>query len=164
MFYLKSFMDPIIFSSSKLILLNYIILQRYILSLDGPVVTASGFGDELVVVTHSSPSLPSNEQVLILFCCNPLGMFLVSFHPMEINQGHQFDLLFNEIKSNVHEVTLTIFWSFFMYIISFRTSFMHMPSLKTQQQLELNAPIRSKKRATLLFEHSFRKVKINGHK
>ncbi|KAI3777496.1 hypothetical protein L1987_47296 [Smallanthus sonchifolius] len=39
-------------------------LQRHVVSLDGPVVTASGFGDELVVVTHSSPSLPSNEQML----------------------------------------------------------------------------------------------------
>ncbi|XP_019189746.1 PREDICTED: WD repeat and HMG-box DNA-binding protein 1 [Ipomoea nil] len=39
-------------------------LQRYILSLDGPVVTAAGFKDELAVVTHASPSLPSNEQVL----------------------------------------------------------------------------------------------------
>ncbi|XP_059644815.1 protein ENHANCER OF LHP1 1 [Cornus florida] len=39
-------------------------LQRYVLSLDGPVVTASGFKDELVVVTHASPSLPSNDQML----------------------------------------------------------------------------------------------------
>ncbi|VFQ80641.1 unnamed protein product [Cuscuta campestris] len=39
-------------------------LQRYILSLDGPVVTAAGFKDELAIVTHVSPSLPSNEQVL----------------------------------------------------------------------------------------------------
>ncbi|CAH9092846.1 unnamed protein product [Cuscuta europaea] len=39
-------------------------LQRYILSLDGPVVTAAGFKDELAVVTHVSPSLHSNEQVL----------------------------------------------------------------------------------------------------
>lgn len=39
-------------------------LQRYLISLGGPVVTATGFGDELAVVTHSSPSLPSNEQML----------------------------------------------------------------------------------------------------
>ncbi|KAK1422282.1 hypothetical protein QVD17_25282 [Tagetes erecta] len=39
-------------------------LQRHVVSLDGPVVTASGFGDVLAVVTHSSPSLPSNEQML----------------------------------------------------------------------------------------------------
>ncbi|KAD2805933.1 hypothetical protein E3N88_39310 [Mikania micrantha] len=39
-------------------------LQRHVVSLDGPVVTASGFGDELAIVTHSSPSLPSNEQML----------------------------------------------------------------------------------------------------
>lgn len=39
-------------------------MQRYVISLDGPVVTATGFGDELAVVTHSSPSLPSNEQML----------------------------------------------------------------------------------------------------
>ncbi|KAL0430000.1 UNVERIFIED_CONTAM: hypothetical protein Sradi_0626000 [Sesamum radiatum] len=39
-------------------------LQRYILSLDGPVVTAAGYKDELAVVTHSSPSLPTDEQML----------------------------------------------------------------------------------------------------
>ncbi|KAG5522671.1 hypothetical protein RHGRI_034720 [Rhododendron griersonianum] len=39
-------------------------LQRNVLSLDGPVVTAVGFGDELAVVTHASPSLPSNDQML----------------------------------------------------------------------------------------------------
>ncbi|CAK9147891.1 unnamed protein product [Ilex paraguariensis] len=39
-------------------------LQRYILSLDGPVVTTSGYKDELAVVTHASPSLPSAEQML----------------------------------------------------------------------------------------------------
>lgn len=39
------------------------LVQRHILSLDGPVVTAAGFKDELAVVFHSSPSLPSNEQV-----------------------------------------------------------------------------------------------------
>ncbi|KAA8541101.1 hypothetical protein F0562_025064 [Nyssa sinensis] len=39
-------------------------LQRYVVSLDGPVVTASGFKDEIVVVTHASPSLPSNDQML----------------------------------------------------------------------------------------------------
>ncbi|KAK2969699.1 hypothetical protein RJ640_004205 [Escallonia rubra] len=39
-------------------------LQRHVLSLDGPVVTASGFGDELAVVTHASSSLPSNDQML----------------------------------------------------------------------------------------------------
>ncbi|XP_057952371.1 protein ENHANCER OF LHP1 1 [Malania oleifera] len=39
-------------------------LQRYVISLDGPVVTASGFKDELAVVTHASQSLPSNDQML----------------------------------------------------------------------------------------------------
>ncbi|XP_021757215.1 WD repeat and HMG-box DNA-binding protein 1-like [Chenopodium quinoa] len=39
-------------------------LQRHILSLDGPVVTASGFKDKLAVVTHSSQPLPSNHQML----------------------------------------------------------------------------------------------------
>lgn len=32
-------------------------LQRHVISLDGPVVTASGFGDELAVVTHSDQML-----------------------------------------------------------------------------------------------------------
>ncbi|EYU38153.1 hypothetical protein ABFS82_04G141100 [Erythranthe guttata] len=39
-------------------------LQRYILSLDGPVVTAAGHNDELAVVTHLSPPLPTDEQML----------------------------------------------------------------------------------------------------
>ena len=38
-------------------------MQRHVLSLDGPVVTASGFKDELAIVTHASDCLPSNEQV-----------------------------------------------------------------------------------------------------
>ncbi|MCL7035969.1 hypothetical protein MKW94_022549 [Papaver nudicaule] len=38
-------------------------LQKHVLSLDGPVVTASGFKDELAVVTHAS-RLPSNDQML----------------------------------------------------------------------------------------------------
>ncbi|XP_031287582.1 WD repeat and HMG-box DNA-binding protein 1 [Pistacia vera] len=39
-------------------------LQRHILSLDGPVVTAAGFQDLLAVVTHVSDCLPSNDQML----------------------------------------------------------------------------------------------------
>ncbi|CAO2818425.1 unnamed protein product [Amaranthus hypochondriacus] len=39
-------------------------LQRHILSLDGPVVTAAGFKDELAVVIHSSQPLSSNDQML----------------------------------------------------------------------------------------------------
>ncbi|XP_022736596.1 WD repeat and HMG-box DNA-binding protein 1-like [Durio zibethinus] len=39
-------------------------LQKHILSLNGPVVTAVGFKDELAVVTHVSDCLPSNEQML----------------------------------------------------------------------------------------------------
>ncbi|WCJ35786.1 transducin family protein / WD-40 repeat family protein [Euphorbia peplus] len=41
-------------------------LQRHILSLDGPVVTASGFRNQLAVVTHASDCLPSNDQMLEL--------------------------------------------------------------------------------------------------
>ncbi|EOY22185.1 Transducin family protein / WD-40 repeat family protein isoform 1 [Theobroma cacao] len=39
-------------------------LQKHILSLNGPVVTAAGFKDELAIVTHISDCLPSNEQML----------------------------------------------------------------------------------------------------
>ncbi|XP_015883273.3 protein ENHANCER OF LHP1 1 [Ziziphus jujuba] len=39
-------------------------LQKHVLSLDGPVVTASGFKDELAVVTHASHCLPSDDQML----------------------------------------------------------------------------------------------------
>lgn len=38
-------------------------LQRHIISLDGPVVTASGFNDKLAVVTHASDCLSTNDQV-----------------------------------------------------------------------------------------------------
>ncbi|XP_035541582.1 WD repeat and HMG-box DNA-binding protein 1 isoform X3 [Juglans regia] len=38
-------------------------LQKHVLSLDGPVVTAAGFKDELAVVTHASDCLPSNDQI-----------------------------------------------------------------------------------------------------
>ncbi|KAE8716446.1 Transducin family protein / WD-40 repeat family protein isoform 2 [Hibiscus syriacus] len=39
-------------------------LQKHILSLNGPVVTAAGFNDELAIVNHVSDCLPSNEQML----------------------------------------------------------------------------------------------------
>uniref|UniRef100_A0A7N0RC00 WD repeat and HMG-box DNA-binding protein 1 n=1 Tax=Kalanchoe fedtschenkoi TaxID=63787 RepID=A0A7N0RC00_KALFE len=39
-------------------------LQRSILSLDGPVVTAAGLRDQLAVVTHASHCLPSGDQML----------------------------------------------------------------------------------------------------
>ncbi|TKY73266.1 WD repeat and HMG-box DNA-binding protein 1 [Spatholobus suberectus] len=39
-------------------------LQRHMISLDGPVVTASGFKDKLAVVTHASDCLSSNDQML----------------------------------------------------------------------------------------------------
>lgn len=38
-------------------------LQRHVISLDGPVVTASGFKDNLALVTHASDCLSSNDQV-----------------------------------------------------------------------------------------------------
>lgn len=42
-------------------------LQRHIISLNGPVVTASGFKDKLAVVTHASECLSSNDQVGTVF-------------------------------------------------------------------------------------------------
>ncbi|KAL2321180.1 hypothetical protein Fmac_030149 [Flemingia macrophylla] len=39
-------------------------LQRHVISLDGPVVTASGYKDKLAVVTHASDCLSSNDQML----------------------------------------------------------------------------------------------------
>ncbi|XP_020102596.1 WD repeat and HMG-box DNA-binding protein 1 [Ananas comosus] len=39
-------------------------LQRHILSVTGPVVTAAGFRDLLAVVTHASDCLPSGDQML----------------------------------------------------------------------------------------------------
>lgn len=42
-------------------------LQRHVISLDGPVVTASGFKDKLAVVTHASDCLSSNDQVGSVF-------------------------------------------------------------------------------------------------
>ena len=41
-------------------------LQKHVISLGGPVVTATGCRDQLAVVTHVSDCLPSNEQVGIV--------------------------------------------------------------------------------------------------
>lgn len=49
-------------------------LQRHILSLDGPVVTAAGFQDQLAVVTHVSDCLPSNDQVFFSAFCNAIRL------------------------------------------------------------------------------------------
>ncbi|KAE8733457.1 Transducin family protein / WD-40 repeat family protein isoform 2 [Hibiscus syriacus] len=43
---------------------KYMKILKHILSLNGPVVTAAGFNDELAIVTHVSDCLPSNEQML----------------------------------------------------------------------------------------------------
>jgi len=37
--------------------------QKHVLSLDGPVLTASGFKEKLAVVTHVFDYLSSNDQV-----------------------------------------------------------------------------------------------------
>ncbi|KAJ7956527.1 WD repeat and HMG-box DNA-binding protein 1 [Quillaja saponaria] len=39
-------------------------MQKHIISLNGPVVTASGFKDELAVVTHASDCFPSTDPIL----------------------------------------------------------------------------------------------------
>ncbi|XP_042489707.1 WD repeat and HMG-box DNA-binding protein 1 [Macadamia integrifolia] len=39
-------------------------LQKHVLSINGPVVTAAGFKDELAIVNHASHCLPSNDQML----------------------------------------------------------------------------------------------------
>lgn len=38
-------------------------LQKHVLCLDGPAVTASGFKDELAIVTHSADCLSTDDQV-----------------------------------------------------------------------------------------------------
>ncbi|KAK8962747.1 hypothetical protein KSP40_PGU006198 [Platanthera guangdongensis] len=45
-------------------LFNFLMFQRHILSLEGPVVTAAGFRNKLAVVTHASDCFPSGDQVL----------------------------------------------------------------------------------------------------
>ncbi|KAK7411298.1 hypothetical protein VNO78_02731 [Psophocarpus tetragonolobus] len=53
-------------------------LQRDVFSLDGPVVTASGFRDTLAVVTHASNGLYSNDQMLEFIVFNiPRGTQLL---------------------------------------------------------------------------------------
>ena len=55
-------------------------MQRHVISLDGPAVTASGFKDELVVVTHASDCLSSNDQVgsdFVEFVSSDTGIFSV---------------------------------------------------------------------------------------
>jgi len=39
------------------------LLQKHVFSLDGPVLTASGFKEKLAVVTHAFDCLSSNDQV-----------------------------------------------------------------------------------------------------
>ncbi|KAK1296971.1 hypothetical protein QJS10_CPB15g01087 [Acorus calamus] len=39
-------------------------LQRHIISLHGPVVTAAGFKDQLAIISHASDCLPSGDQIL----------------------------------------------------------------------------------------------------
>ncbi|KAG5066617.1 hypothetical protein GLYMA_04G158400v4 [Glycine max] len=53
-------------------------MQRDVFSLDGPVVTASGFKDKLAVVTHATDGLPSNDQMLEFMAFNiPRGTQLL---------------------------------------------------------------------------------------
>jgi chromosome transmission fidelity protein 4 len=59
--YLNAFQSSII--ESICTFQNLFLLQRHVISLDGPVVTASGFKDKLAVVTHASDRLSSNDQV-----------------------------------------------------------------------------------------------------
>lgn len=53
------------------------ICQRCIISLDGPVVTLAGLKDELAVVTHCSPSLPSEEQVKLYKNCTSISVLAI---------------------------------------------------------------------------------------
>ncbi|XP_061341884.1 protein ENHANCER OF LHP1 1 [Gastrolobium bilobum] len=53
-----------IFTEGGLQVCRTFLLQKHVISLDGPVVTASGFNDKLAVVTHASDCLSSNDQVL----------------------------------------------------------------------------------------------------
>jgi len=43
------------------------LLQKHVFSLDGPVLTASGFNEKLAVVTHAFDYLSSNDQVGSVF-------------------------------------------------------------------------------------------------
>ncbi|KAF3547085.1 hypothetical protein DY000_02007481 [Brassica cretica] len=45
--------------------LSCVTMDKHVISLGGPVVTATGCRDQLAVVTHVSDCLPSNEQVLV---------------------------------------------------------------------------------------------------
>lgn len=56
------FGDRLIVVLKHLHISEFFSLQRHVISLDGPVVTACGFKDELAVVTHAS-SLSSSDQV-----------------------------------------------------------------------------------------------------
>lgn len=58
----------------------FFFFQRYIFSLDGAVVTAAGNEDELAVVTHISPPLPTDEQVFSKFMVS-MHAFINHFNP-----------------------------------------------------------------------------------
>lgn len=75
-----------VYPSSEILRLDDLIrtghfLQKHVISLDGPVVTATGCKDQLAVVTHVSDCLPSNEQVgtaLFFLFYFPYGLTLES--------------------------------------------------------------------------------------
>ncbi|KAH0893115.1 hypothetical protein HID58_055544 [Brassica napus] len=60
--------------------LSCVTIDKHVISLGGPVVTATGCRDQLAAVTHVSDCLPSNEQVGIVL------YFLVLFS-LWINPG-----------------------------------------------------------------------------
>ncbi|CAN7022348.1 unnamed protein product [Brassica rapa subsp. trilocularis] len=72
---------------------------KHVISLGGPVVTATGCRDQLAVVTHVSDCLPSNEQVgivLYFLVYFPYGLTL----DKSINFGYV--LFFSLFKSHLN--------------------------------------------------------------
>lgn len=81
---------------------SYFLPQKHVLSLDGPVVTASGFKDELAVVSHVSDCLPSNDQVLF-----QLFIVCVVFSECWLVQGSTWGLILVQFRTNTFEKAIT---------------------------------------------------------
>ncbi|CAF2085990.1 unnamed protein product, partial [Brassica napus] len=64
--------------------LSCVTIDKHVISLGGPVVTATGCRDQLAVVTHVSDCLPSNEQLFLYY----MILIFHSFKSKSINFGY----------------------------------------------------------------------------
>ncbi|CAN6815396.1 unnamed protein product [Brassica oleracea var. botrytis] len=71
--------------------LSCVTIDKHVISLGGPVVTATGCRDQLAAVTHVSDCLPSNEQIF-----HYMVLIFHSFKSRSINFGYVLFLFRSE--------------------------------------------------------------------